>query len=94
MDRLVKALSLNSGAGRVQLIEKARTTTGLYTLSAGKIAALNIPTPPLAEQRAIAARFDAELSASAELLRSLRAKLAEVEKLPAALLRAAFQPNG
>ncbi|MCX6971985.1 MAG: hypothetical protein NTV93_17785 [Verrucomicrobia bacterium] len=55
---------------------------------------MNIPTPPLAEQRAIAARFDAELSASAELLRSLRAKLAEVEKLPAALLRAAFQPNG
>jgi type I restriction enzyme, S subunit len=82
---------LNSDVGRVQLIEKARTTTGLYTLSAGKIATLYIPSPPVADQSAIAAQLGASFAVSAELRQTLRAKLTELEKLPAALLRAAFQ---
>jgi type I restriction enzyme, S subunit len=85
---------LNSDIGRVQLIEKARTTTGLYTLSAGKIATLEIPSPTIAEQNAIAAQLSASSAASTQLQCTLRAKLAELEKLPAALLRSAFSLNG
>ena len=81
---------LNSETGRAQLIEKARTTTGLYTLSAGKIASLEIPAPAPRQQAEIVTRLNAEYAATHTLRTALAAKLAEVEKLPAAILRAAF----
>jgi type I restriction enzyme S subunit len=55
-----------------------------------EVAAVEIELPPLAEQRAIAKLLNAELTAAAEVRTALAAKLADVEKLPAALLRAAF----
>lgn len=85
---------LNSAAGRAQLIEKARTTTGLYTLSAGKIAQLEIPMPPAAEQNAVAKKLDLESSMTRLLHDNIQSKIAELEKLPAALLHSAFSPNG
>lgn len=59
-------------------------------LNREQLFAWHAPTPPLAEQRAIAARLDAEFSAATALRAALAARLSEVEKLPAALLRAAF----
>lgn len=50
------------------------------------------PVPPLAEQRALAARLTAELSAATALRTALQTRLAAIERLPAALLRAAFTP--
>lgn len=74
--------------------ERASGASGtMKKITRGQLLSEQVPEPPLAEQRAIAARLDAEFAASAELKRSLRAKLAEVEKLPASLLRAAFQPD-
>jgi restriction endonuclease S subunit len=59
-----------------------------------EVAAVEINLPPTDKQRHIAAQLDAKFSASEELQRTLRAKLADIEKLPAALLNAAFQlPN-
>lgn len=55
---------------------------------------LSVPLPPLETQHAMASRLDAEFSASTALRESIRAKLSELEKLPAALLRTAFNPNG
>ena len=55
-----------------------------------EVAAVEIELPPPAGQRAVAARLDAEFSAATALRAALAAKLSEVEKLPAALLRAAF----
>jgi type I restriction enzyme S subunit len=81
---------LNSETGRAQLIEKARTTTGLYTLSTGKIASLEIPAPEPLKQAQIVASLNDEYAATHALRAALAAKLAEVEKLPATLLRAAF----
>lgn len=81
---------LASSAGREQLIEKAMTTTGLHTLSTSKVAKLSIPLPPLREQRAIAARLDETFARVATLRASLEARLAAVERLPAALLREVF----
>jgi type I restriction enzyme S subunit len=37
------ALYLNSGAGRQQMVERAKTTSGLYTLSTGKVGSLEVP---------------------------------------------------
>ncbi len=66
------------------------TTTGLHTLSTSKVAKLSIPLPPLREQRAIAARLDETFARVATLRASLEARLAAVERLPAALLREVF----
>jgi type I restriction enzyme S subunit len=45
---------LNSAAGRAQMLEKARTTSGLYSLSVGKVGELEVPLPSVSEQRALA----------------------------------------
>ena len=81
---------LNSEAGCAQMLEKAKSTTGLYTLSTKKITSLTVPMPPLAEQQKIAARLDAELTAARALVETLETRLAEIELLPATLLRSAF----
>ena len=44
-----------SKAGRHQIKESAVSTTGLHTLSTGKVANLRLPLPPLALQREFAA---------------------------------------
>jgi type I restriction enzyme S subunit len=53
-----------------------------------------VPAPSVEIQRAIATRLDAEFSAANAFQVAISAKLSELEKLPAALLRSAFSPNG
>jgi type I restriction enzyme S subunit len=81
---------LNSHAGRTQMLEKAMTTTGLYTLSTTKIASLAVPVPPLSEQQEIATRLGVEVSDTTRFCQSLKAQLAAIDQMPAALLREAF----
>lgn len=83
---------LNSDAGRAQMTEKAKSTTGLYTLSTKKVAALEIPAPPLEMQRELAARVIEERPAVEQLRQSLELRLSAIEHLPGALLRQAFFP--
>ena len=52
-----------SAEGRRQIISKAVSTSGLHTLSTGKIKALELPLPPLALQREFA-DFAAEVAKS------------------------------
>jgi hypothetical protein len=59
-----------------------------------EVAAVQINLPPLDRQREIAGQLEAEFSVSRALRESLYAKLSELEKLPAALLRSAFSRNG
>jgi type I restriction enzyme S subunit len=51
---------------------------------------LRLPLPPLIEQHRIAIRLKSELTAARALLETLETRLAEIELLPAALLRSAF----
>jgi type I restriction enzyme S subunit len=81
---------LNSETGRSQLLEKAKTTTGLYTLSTGKVAALFIPQPHIDEQKLFAAQMKTEFDEVTTLRETLSSKLAAIEKIPATLLREAF----
>jgi restriction endonuclease S subunit len=59
-----------------------------------EVAAVEINLPPVDVQRLIAHKLDSQFSETSVLRRKIAARLAEVEKLPAALLRSAFSPNG
>jgi type I restriction enzyme S subunit len=81
---------LNSPAGRSQMMEKARSTSGLYTLSTEKVNSLEIPLPDLPTQRRLAADLTQRLAAAEGVIARCREELAAIEALPAALLRDAF----
>lgn len=86
------AWQLGSAYGKEYFLRHAKQTTGIATINRRVLDAFPLMAPPLETQQAIAAQLESEFSASAELNRVLTHKLAEVEKLPAALLRAAFEP--
>ena len=81
---------LNSREGWAQMVEKAQTTSGLYTLSAGKVADLEIPVPSLSVQRMVISAIDADAIHARAVLAAAEAELAAIAALPAALLREAF----
>ena len=58
-----------------------------------EVAAVQIGLPPLAEQRAVSKRIEAEIEVFTALRESLQTRLSEIELLPAALLRSAFKGN-
>src|ERR1039458_510826 len=85
---------------RIELLEHyfaaldlARYVTGSAQpkLSQGILNEIPFPVPPPDEQQKIAARLDAELTAARALVETLESRLAEIELLPATLLRAAFR---
>jgi len=81
---------LNSDMGRAQMVEKAKTTSGLYTLSAGKVAELETPLCSLAHQHRIAAQLSGQVASAERLRQALAEQLDAINTLPAALLREAF----
>jgi type I restriction enzyme S subunit len=86
---------LNSDVGRAQMLKKAETTSGLYTLSTAKVASLDVPVPSLAEQANIVRDLQARSAATQRLIAALREKLAALDILPARLLARAFtDPHG
>ncbi|MBD2367508.1 MULTISPECIES: restriction endonuclease subunit S [Leptolyngbya] len=58
---------LNSPSGMAEMRSLAITTSGLYSLSVGKIREIFVPFPPLAEQKRIVAKVD-ELMQMCDLL--------------------------
>lgn len=80
----------NSPDGSNRVIHVAASTSGLYTLSIGKISKLPVPLPPLTEQQAIVAEVERRLSVVAELEAAVAANLARAERLRQAILREAF----
>jgi type I restriction enzyme S subunit len=86
-------LFLNSPSGMEIMQRMAITSSGLYSLSVGKIRLIAIPLPPLAEQRRIVAKVDqlmalvdqleAQLAASRDTAdKLLEAVVAELTHLP------------
>lgn len=72
------------------MLERAQSTSGLYTLSVEKVNSLKVPLPPVIAQRRIAADLSRRLAEAERLTETLRDELAAIEALPAALLREAF----
>ena len=63
---------LNGPPGRDQIIERSRTTSGLFNLSVGRVKSLEVPLPPLAEQRGVVADLD-RFKARTDALKRLQA---------------------
>jgi type I restriction enzyme S subunit len=81
---------LNSDLGRAQMVKKAETTSGLYTLSAGKVASLEVPVPSLGEQESILSVLTERMGQVERLVGQAGEQLTGINSLPAALLRRAF----
>ncbi|MBE9188634.1 restriction endonuclease subunit S [Microcoleus sp. LEGE 07076] len=82
---------LNSPLGRDQMLNLSRTTSGLFTLSVGRIRSIEIPLPPLPEQHRIVAYFD-DLQAKVDALKRLQAETAvELDALLPSILDKAFK---
>ena len=81
---------LNSPVGQTAIQRVASSTSGLYTLSVGKIKRLPLALPPEVEQEAIVEIAEAQLSVIDRLESDLDAKLTHARSLRQAILRHAF----
>ena len=81
---------LNSQPGIRQMIDKAQTTSGLYTLSTGKVADLEVPVPSLAVQQQVLTTLESQLESVKAIASAANAELSALKDLPAVLLRQAF----
>lgn len=81
---------LNSEAGRAQMLEKARTTSGLYSLSVRKVGELEVPLPALDQQRTLVESLLAQKAVADQARRAAGDEISAIRALPAALLRRAF----
>jgi type I restriction enzyme S subunit len=81
---------LNSDLGRAQMVKKAETTSGLYTLSAGKVASLEVPLPSLSAQERILLALGERMGEVERVMKTAEEQLAAIRSLQAALLRRAF----
>jgi type I restriction enzyme S subunit len=84
------SLFLNSPQGKNQMLERARSTSGLFTLSVGKIESLEVPLPPLPQQMNVVRELNSRIQAAERLVDRCREEAEMIGALPAAVLRAAF----
>jgi type I restriction enzyme S subunit len=83
---------LNSPFGIDAMTALAITSSGLYSLSVGKIRTIPVPLPPLAEQHRIVAKVDALMALCDQLEASLTAGADTSRRLLDALLSEALAP--
>jgi len=82
---------LNSPAGQDAVQGQSRTSSGLRSLSVGRIKAIPVPIPPLAQQRRIMDDLDA-LQAQVDALKRLQAETAvDLDALLPSILDRAFK---
>jgi type I restriction enzyme, S subunit len=81
---------LLSPGGRHEIEQVSASTSGLHTLSTGKIARLPIPVPPLATQRLIVAEVDRRLSIIREVEAEVNANFKRAHALRGSVLNRCF----
>ena len=82
---------LNSPSGRGQMLERSRTTSGLFNLSVGRIKELEIPLPSLAEQCRVVAEVGNLESTISPLVKLQYESAAEIDALMPSILSKAFR---
>ena len=85
-------LVLNSPVGVANMQSLAITSSGLYSLSVGKIRQIEIPLPPLAEQQRIVTKVNELMAVCDQLEASLSAGAEHRSRLLEALLHRALKP--
>lgn len=81
---------LLSPDGRREIERVSSSTSGLHTLSTGKVGRLPLPLPPLTEQHRIVAEVDRRLSIIREIGAEVDTNLARAQALRSATLARAF----
>jgi type I restriction enzyme S subunit len=81
---------LNGEEGRSQMLEKARMTSGLYSLSVGKVGELEVPLPSMDEQQVLAESLQAQRTMVDRARLAMQDEISAIRALPGALLRRAF----
>lgn len=76
--------------GRSRVRDVASSTSGLYTLSVGKVSGLPMPLPPIPEQRRIIAEVDRRLSLIRETEAQVEASSRRSDRLRQSILAKAF----
>lgn len=84
------SLAWDSGVVRDQIESKALTTAGQYNISLSRLEDTTIPTPPIAEQRAIVAAVTARLKEADKLEKRLTTSQAHAKQQREAVLDNAF----
>lgn len=74
-------IAWNSPSAREMILERARTTSGIWKVNQGHIASMSFEIPPIAEQIRIVARVDRLLSQCDHVAEQLRQQQATTEKL-------------
>ena len=81
----------NSPVGIRNVTTTAVTTSGLYSLSTGKIGRLAVPVPPLSEQQEIVRRVDALFALADRIEQRVAAATARADRVTQAVLAKAFR---
>lgn len=84
---------INSPNCSKRIQELAITSTGLYTLSVGKISPLLLALPPLEEQKAIVSKVNQLMAHCDQLEEQIAKSKVQAEELMQAILREAFTPK-
>ena len=75
---------------RADIEQRARTSAGIFKINQANLRDMALPLPPLEEQRRIARTLGGHMRNAEQLRKTVQARLADIESLPAALLRRAF----
>lgn len=82
---------LISQAGRKQIVNVAKSTSGLYTLSINKVKSLQIPFCSLPEQETILNEIEARLSVCDSIEQTVDQALARADAMRQSILKQAFE---
>jgi type I restriction enzyme S subunit len=82
---------LNSPVGQEEVQKRSRTTSGLRTLSVGKIREIEVPLPPIAQQRCIVQKLRQTEAKIENLLSHLQISQTEIQAVIPSFLHKAFQ---
>jgi len=80
----------NSPIGSRRVMDVAGSTSGLYTLSVGKVSRLPIRLPSIAEQEQIVSEVERRLSVVSQLEATVETNLKRAERLRQSILKEAF----
>ena len=81
----------NSPTGSAQIMAVSSSTSGLYTLSAGKVGKIRVPLPSVEEQEKIVMELERRLSVADEAALEVEHGLTRCSHLRDAVLRSAFE---